>query len=291
MATEKPARKPSPSDLTDAQWTMLDPLIHAAHTPRGGRPREVDLRDIVPTIVSLNRRGCPGELRPHALRPKSPVYDDVARWRADGPWVTRLDAWRAPTRRQAGREPTPRAACSDSQAVKTTELGGRARGDDGGTQVTGRQRHRLVETLGLVMVVLLTSAGLDDGVAAPHLLQLIEPQDVPRLDTRCADHKYHHHALHPWLSEHRPLWRIEVKTRPDGVTRCTPREKRWVVERTNAWNGRYRRHSKDDERKPESSAAMIYMSTIHLMRRRLPSHCRPEFHDRNVTADSLKLAS
>jgi putative transposase len=170
-------------------------------------------------------------------------------------------------------------------------MGGRERGYDGGKKVKGRKRHLLVDTLGLLIVVLITSAGLDDGVAAPKLLQLIEAKDVPRLETICADTKYHNHALHTWMREHRPTWRIEVKTRPEGVTGFTPLEKCWVVERTNAWNGHYRRNSKDYERKPESSAAMIYISNIHLMLRRLTSHCRPEFHYRSVTADSLKLAS
>jgi putative transposase len=170
-------------------------------------------------------------------------------------------------------------------------MGGRERGDAGGKKVKGRKRHLLVDTLGLLIVVLITSAGLDDGVAAPQRLQLIEATDVPRLETRFADNKSHHQALHTWMRAHRPTWRIEVKTRPEGAPGCTPLQKRGVVERTNAWNGRYRRHSNDDERKPESSAAMIDMSTMHLMRRRLTSHCRPEFHDRSVTADSLKLAS
>jgi len=291
MSKDKPARKPYPSDLTDAPWTILAPLIPAAQTPRGGRPRAVDPRDMVNTLLSLHRSGCQWDMLPHDVLPKSTVYDYLARWRDDGTWAKLLTAWREQTRRQAGREPTPRAACIDRQAVKTTEMGGAARSYEGGQKVKGRKRHLVVATLGLLIAWLSTGAGLDEGVAAPPLLQQIDPHDFPRLETIVADHQYHNPVLHTWMAEHRPAWRIEVKTRPEGSKGFTPLEKRWVVERTNAGHGRSRRHSKDDERKPPSSAAMIDLSNIHLMLRRLTSHPRPAFHYRNVAAEPLKLAS
>jgi putative transposase len=185
---------------------------------------------------------------------------------------------------EAGREPTPSAACIDSQSVKTTEMGGPERGYDGGKKINGRKRHLLVDTLGLLLVVLITSAGLDDGVAAPILLGHVTPQDFPRLGTILADQKYHNHALDAWMAEHRAGWHIKVKMRPAGTQGFTPLAKRWVIERTNAWHGRYRRNSKDDERSIESSTAMIQISNIHLMLNRLAPCGRPEFHYRKEAA-------
>jgi putative transposase len=285
MGQEGSSRKVYPSDLTDEQWAIVEPMIPPAKQhPRGGRPREVDMREVLNTIFYLNRSGCQWDMLPHDLLPKSTVYDYFAQWRDDGTWAKMVKALRERTRREAGCEPSPSAACIDSQSVKTTEIGGPERGYDGGKKINGRKRHLLVDTLGVLIAVLITSAGLDDGVAAPLLLGLVTPQDFPRLATIFADQKYHNHALDAWMDEHRTNWRIEVKVRPAGTKGFTPLEKRWVIERTNAWHGRYRRNSKDYERSTESSTAMIQISNIHLMLNRLSPCGRPAFHYRQEAA-------
>ena len=142
----------------------------------------------------------------------------------------------------------------------------------------------LVDTIGLLLVVLITSAALDDGAAAIKLLAQISAEDFPRLTVIFGESKYHNPDLHAWLKEPRPRWRSEVKKRPVESLGFIPLPKRWVVERTNAWHGRSRRNSKDYERKPASSAARIHLSNIQLMLHRLSPAPYPEFHYRKEAA-------
>jgi putative transposase len=292
-------RKAYPTDLTDEQWALLEAILLAYEDRiRPGPERVVDLREVTNTLLYQNRTGCQWAFLPHDLLPKSTVYDYFTKWRDNGLFQRIVAALRGEIRQQTPqappseemREATPSAVCVDSQTVKVTELEG-VRGYDGAKKIKGRKRHIVVDTLGLLVAIVVTSANVDDGAAAPQVVGKLQREAFPRLEALFVDHKYHNHEFEAWLAEYsQGKWHLEISGLPPGTKEFKPLPIRWVVERTFAWIGRYRRNSKDYEKRTDSSESMILISSMSLMLRRLrpPTQKAPPFkYPRPAKAASL----
>ncbi len=256
------------SNLTQAQFELIEPLIPPAKP--GGRPREVDMWAVLNAILYVVVQGVKWRDIPGDLPPWSTVYTYFRNWRKDGTWLLIHDRLRGWVRADAGRQENPSEAIIDSQSVKSATMVHDEVGFDKAKSIKGRKRHTAVDTLGLVLRVVVTAANLPERAGGKQVLQHVQHMGkaMSRLYLIWVDGGYAGNPLLQWAMDSF-RWVIQVVLRPKETKGFVLVKKRWVVERTFGWWNWYRRLSKDYERLPASSEAMIYIAMIRLMARRL----------------------
>ena len=271
-------RPPYPSDLSDARWRLIEPILATWRAERRGngldfgRPPIHDLREILNAILYVDRTGIPWRYLPHDLPPWATVYGYFAKWEKAGLFERICGTLRRQTREREGRHAEPSAGVIDSQSVKTsTNVPAASQGIDPGKKIVGRKRSILTDSIGLLLAVVVTAASVQDHRLGTHLLD-------------------HAAATHPTISK---IWLdggfrpstieygaqlgidVEIVRRAPDTRGFTVLPRRWTVERTFGWLMNFRRLTRDYETLPTRSTAMIHLAAIDLLSRRLTGESTP----------------
>ncbi|MEV4068100.1 IS5 family transposase [Nonomuraea dietziae] len=271
-------QRPCPSDLSDARWELVEPVLSAWRADRRrkgldiGRPCEHELRAIMNAILYVDRTSIPWRYLPHEYPPWQTVYGYFAHWQTDGVFAQLSGLLRRLVRAAEGRAPDPTASVIDTQSVKTSANAPTAtQGFDAGKKIAGRKRSIVTDTLGLLLAVLVTAAGVSDGAAGVQLLTEVAANH-PTITKAWADSAYRTTVI-----EHAAALGIDVEVvhRNPATKGFTTLPRRWVVERTLGWLMLHRRLARDYEALPARSEAMIHIAMIDLMSRRLTGESTP----------------
>ena len=252
------------TDLTDAQWTLIEPLLPAAK--RRGRPRTA-LRPVFEAILYLTKAGCPWRLLPKSFPPWKTVYHHFHPWSRSGRLITLNTKLRALTRADAGQRARPTAAVLDSQTVRSNPHGG-AVGYDAGKKTKGRKRFLLVDTLGLLLGAAVQPASTPEREGARSLLEPLLPKFTWRRKL-WVDGGYTGEEFATRVKAQRPNLEVEVIKRSDDMSGFKVLPKRWVVERTFGWLMQNRRLVRDYEQTESSATAWVFVAMLRVMLRRL----------------------
>jgi len=258
-----------PTDVSDAQWEALQLLLPPPKWHPGGPGRKpLDLRRVINGIFYVNKTGCQWRMLPTNMGNAHTIYGYFRRWRREGIWARIMATLRQWERQSHGRLPEPSACCADSQSVKTATQGEDV-GFDGHKKIKGRKRHILVDTLGLIVAVVVTAANMDDRLGLVTLVERYFASGVKRLRKIWGDSGYQAQWLWDWVYRRKRTHKVDLEVVEHSGKGFQVVKHRWKVERTFAWLLNDRRHSRDYETLTANSEAMIQISMIRLLLKRL----------------------